>query len=113
MIELIRNDSLTLKFQRLAPDGNVITDEADKLFFTVKQNNITDTVVFQKTKEDMEYDSETGTYRFTILPEDTVSLPYGTYKYDLEVVNGTDYKKTISIGDFNILDEVTFAVNEE
>lgn len=112
MIELIRNDSLTLKFQRIAADGNVITEEADKIFFTVKQNNTTPTVVFQKTKQDMEFDTETGTYRFTILPEDTVNLPYGTYKYDLEVVNGTDYKKTISIGDFIIEDEVTFASNE-
>lgn len=112
MIELIRNDSLTLTFKRIAADGNVITEEADKIFFTVKQNNITQTVVFQKTKQDMEFDSETGTYRFTILPSDTVNLPYGTYKYDLEVVNGTDYKKTISIGDFIIEDEVTFASNE-
>ena len=111
MIDLIRNDSLILTFKRIDGNGDIITEEADKIFFTVKQNNITSTVVFQKTKEDMEFNN--GTYRFTILPEDTVNLPYGTYKYDLEVINGTDYKKTISIGDFNILDEVTFAVNEE
>jgi hypothetical protein len=111
MIDLIRNDSLVLTFKRIDGNGDIITEEADKIFFTVKQNNITNTVVFQKTKQDMEFSD--GIYRFTILPEDTVNLPYGTYKYDLEVVNGTDYKKTISIGDFNILDEVTFAVNEE
>ena len=110
MIDLIRNDSLTLTFKRIDGSGEVITEEADKIFFTVKQNNITNTVVFQKTKDDMEFVD--GTYTFTILPEDTVNLPYGTYKYDLEVVNGEDYKKTISIGDFNILDEVTFASNE-
>lgn len=112
MIELIRNDSMTLSFKRIDAQGEVITEEADKIFFTVKQNNITETVVFQKTKQDMEFDTETGTYRFTILPEDTVNLPYGTYKYDLEVVNEPNYKRTISIGDFNILDEVTFASNE-
>lgn len=111
MIDLIRNDSLILTFKRIDGNGDIITEEADKIFFTVKQNNITNTVVFQKTKEDMEFNN--GTYRFTILPEDTVNLPYGTYKYDLEVVNGTDYKKTISIGDFIIEDEVTFASNEE
>lgn len=110
MIELIRNDSLTLKFQRVDANGTVITDEADKVFFTVKQNNITNTVVFQKTKDDMEFNE--GTYRFTILPDDTVDLPYGTYVYDLEIVNGDDYKKTISIGEFVIMDEVTFATNE-
>ena len=37
MIELIRGDSLSLKFQRLDAEGNVITTQADKVFFTIKK----------------------------------------------------------------------------
>lgn len=111
MIEIIRGDSLSLKFQRLDAEGSVITTEADEVFFTVKKNTATKDVLFQKKLEDMTFDND-GTYHITILPGDTEELPYGSYAYDLEVLVGDDYKKTISIGDFVIKEEVTFASNE-
>jgi hypothetical protein len=110
MIELIRGDSLSLKFQRKDPEGQPITTEADEVFFTVKKNTTTEEYILQKTIEDMTF--EDGTYHITILPEDTEELDYGSYVYDLEVCVGTDYKKTIAIGEFKIKEEVTFASNE-
>lgn len=111
MIELIRGDSLSLKFKRLDANGEPITTEADEVYFTIKRNTTTEDVVFQKTLEDMTFDND-GTYHIAILPQDTEELPYGDYVYDLEICVGDDYKKTISIGNFKILEEVTFASNE-
>ena len=111
MIELIRGDSLSLKFQRLDANGEVITTEADEVFFTIKNNTINDEYIIQKKLEDMTFDND-GTYHITLLPGDTEELAYGKYVYDLEICIGDDYKKTISIGDFVIKEEVTFASNE-
>ena len=111
MIELIRGDSLSLKFKRLDANGEPITTQADKVFFTIKKNTDAEDFILQKTIEDMTFDND-GTYHIEILPSDTEELTYGNYVYDLEVCVGSDYKKTISIGDFVIKEEVTFASNE-
>ena len=111
MIELIRGDSLSLKFKRLDAQGQAITTEADEVYFTVKKSYNDTDFILQKTLSDMTFDND-GTYHISILPEDTEDLMYGKYVYDLEVLVGTDYKKTIAIGDFIIKEEVTFSSNE-
>lgn len=58
----------------------------------------------------MTFDQD-GTYHFTIEPTDTNNLKFGTYVYDIEVKqNGI--VSTIAMGDFILLDEVTYAENE-
>ena len=109
MLKVIRGDTNNFKFSRKDSEGNVITTKASKIFFTVKSSCNTSSIKFQKTIDDMEFDE--GVYTFVIDGSDTDSLPYGTYKYDLEVVED-DYKQTISIGDFIVEEEVTFTANE-
>lgn len=110
-INIIRGDTEKLAFKRRDYNGEVIMEKAKEIFFTVKNNANTVDFLFQKTIDDMEFDTETGKYTFLINPDDTNNLKYDTYKYDLEVKD-TDYKKTISFGDFRVLDEITFVENE-
>lgn len=109
MLKVIRGDTNKFKFTRKDNEGNVITHIADNIYFSVKENCNTDKLVLQKTIEDMTFDN--GEYTFTIDGTDTDKLYYGSYKYDLEVIED-DYKQTISIGDFIISEEVTFTSNE-
>lgn len=108
-ISITRGDTKQFKFQRKS-NGQVITTEADEIFFTVKRNNNVENFVFQKTIDDMDFDEEYF-YHFTINPEDTNNLPYGTYAYDIEV-KIDNYVKTIALGNFEITKEVTFYTNE-
>lgn len=110
-LSIIRGDTISLKFQRKDNEGNVIMIEADKAYFTVKKNVSQTNVLIQKTLEDMTLDEE-GVYHFTILPEDTDGLDYGTYVYDLEIIQN-EVVTTISRGEFIIESEVTFAENED
>lgn len=108
-MELIRGDTGKYKFRRRNADGNIIGTKADAIYFTIKKDAYTDDFVLQKTLEDMEFD-EDYYYHFTIAPEDTDDLDYGTYRYDIEVVQ--DGNKTTTVGEFVLKEEVTFASNE-
>ncbi len=110
MLKVIRGDTSKFKFSRKDNQGNTITHIANNIYFSVKENCNTNKLVIQKTIEDMTFDN--GVYTFTIDGADTDELYYGSYKYDLEVIED-DYKQTISIGDFIIEEEVTFTSNEE
>lgn len=99
------------KFQRKDSEGEVIVATPGALYFTVKETTNKLTPVLQKTLEDMQMDSD-GTWSFIIEPSDTNGLQYWKYAYDLEVIQG-GVKTTISIGNFIIKPEVTWAQNEE
>lgn len=109
-LAMTRGDTARFKFQRVDADGEVITSRPDSLFFTVKSNTQNQAFKFQKTLDDMTIDSD-GTYHFTIIPTDTNGLAFGQYYYDLEVID-SGVKTTISIGNFIIEPEVTYASNE-
>lgn len=109
-MEITRGDTRHYKFQRKDENGNVILKKADKIYFTVKNNEVEIKPLFQKTIDDMIFDSD-GFYHFSILPEDTNKLPYRIYYYDIERIVEGD-KRTISIGELKLTKEVTFAENE-
>ena len=108
-MEFIRGDTAKYRFQRFDAEGNVIQTPADAIYFTVKVNGYTDEVLLQKKLEDMEFD-ENYYYHITILPEDTDNLDYGTYRYDIEVIQ--DGVKTTTVGELIIDEEITFASDE-
>ena len=111
-MEFTRGDTYRFKFQRKDADGNAITTIADKLWFSVKKDYYTKKLLFQKRldNETITFDEE-GYYHITINPDDTESLVYGKYVYDIQVED-TGYKFTISKGDMIITEEVTFKENE-
>lgn len=110
MIKQTRGDTRSYKFTRLDPQGEVITTIPDALYFTVKTSYDVQTPVIQKTIDNMAM-GEDGTWRFTIEASDTNDLAYGTYVYDIEVINNGAVT-TISKGKFVLEGESTWAVNE-
>ena len=108
-MEIIRGDTAKFRFRRYGADGNIIATKADAIYFTIKENGYKQEYVLQKTLDDMEFD-EDYYYHITIRPEDTDNLDYGTYMYDVEVIQ--DGNKTTTIGEFIIGEEITFASNE-
>lgn len=105
-----RGDTRFYKFQRQTKDGNIITEKAERIYFTVKDKALPERFLIQKTIDDMSFD-EDGTYHFRLEPSDTAHLKFGEYEYDLEVIdNGVT--TTISYGKFLIGREVTFMSNE-
>lgn len=108
-IEIIRGDTNKFSFIRKDAEGETIPQQADAIYFTVKESWTTQEYLIQKTLLDMTFTD--GKYEFTIEPEETDNLEYGTYVYDLEVIQ-EGYKQTISRGTFKITEEATFATNE-
>lgn len=109
-MRIIRGDSKTFTFQRKDKDNNVITEKPDKMYLTIKQNEYEKQPLIQKTF-DNGIRFEEDTYYVDFVPEDTDSLSFGEYVYDIEIING-DVKKTIKKDTFIIESEVTHKENE-
>ena len=72
----------------------------DEVLFTVKRNTRTTEIIFQKV---IEYGENV-----TIEPQDTASLSYGNYVYDIQVTSGAVVDTVITPSVFAVLPEVTF-----
>ena len=109
-MRIIRGDSKTITFQRKDKNKNVITEMPEKMYLTIKENEYQKQALIQKTF-DNGIKFENGTYYVDFVPEDTDSLSFGEYVYDIEIING-DVKKTIKKDTFVIESEVTHKENE-
>ena len=107
---IVRGDTGAFKFQRLDSNGDAITAAPTAMYFTVKKSYSYATDIFQKTLADMTMD-EDGTWHFIIAPEDTASLDYGSYVFDLEVTTD-DYVQTIAKGKLILEEEATWVGNK-
>lgn len=111
--EITRGDTKSFKFQRRKKGtGEVITQKADKAFFTVKTSVYSKNYLFQKRLDNgISYNEQDNYYRFTIEPSDTDELDFDDYVFDIEVI-ANNRKKTISKGTLTVTTEVTDAGNE-
>ena len=93
-------------------DGVQEKTSMDEIYFTVKKHYYDESEVFQKRLSDggIESDGE-GAYVLSLNPEDTESLPFGTYDCDIEIVRDPDIKRTFN-GTLEISREVTHKSNE-
>lgn len=110
-IEFTRGDTQFLKFELKDLEGNVVElTDVDKLYFTVKQNQNSKKVLIQK-----EYPSSItytdGYFYFVLNSVDTADLPYGTYKYDIEL-KSREYVKTLGLGTITLTEEITHRRDE-
>ena len=101
MIEIVRGDTSPIyKFRLKRKDEKgykvTITDVVSEAWFTVKRDCCDSEVVIQKKLSDggITYNEEDNYYRFQILPEDTCSLNYGTYGFDIAVKFAENDKHT-------------------
>lgn len=112
-MEITRGDTFEFRFQRKNQNQEVITEKPDKMYFTVKENDRTEDYLFQKRLDNntISYDEVSYYYNITIEPEDTDSLSYGTYYYDIEIITNNKVK-TIAKGQLSVTSEITFKSNE-
>lgn len=102
-VKLTRGDTarLNVSIKNSTLDEDYILAEDDMLTLTVK-----------KTVKDSDYLLQkvlTGSSSFTIDPKDTENLPYGSYKYDVQLTTAAgDVYTVIEPSSFAITYEVTF-----
>lgn len=113
-IEFPRGDTFVYGFELIDSTKKPleIKHEEAELYFTVKKNENTADVIFQKklSTGGIQYD-EKGIYHLTILPNDTNTLKYGSYGYDITIKSG-DYVSTRIIGTMTLTKEYTHKANE-
>lgn len=113
-IEIVRGDTEKIKICRskAKEEKEIIKEKVDNLFFSVKENDVTREVLFQKKLSDntITY-TEDGYYHVVINPEDTDNLAYGTYFFDIERIIGNDVKTPV-VGELEITSEITHHENE-
>ncbi len=108
-ITMPRGDIRHVKF-RVKSGENYRTDMLE-IYISFKASTKTEKCLVQKSLSDGTITlGEDGYYHFTIEPEDTNDLKYGTYPFDFELV-GAGYKQT-TVGRLVLTEEVTFASNE-
>lgn len=103
-IELVRGDTLVLTLNLAQNDETFTPEEGDQIIFTVRKNYkglTNDAILLQKTVD--LYDSIV----LEIEPEDTNSLDYGSYKYDMEFDSWDGKVDTVMQGAFKLAKEVT------
>lgn len=114
-IELIHGDtSPVFKFQRKNNTGEVITTLPQKMWITFKKDSKSEKALIQKTLADgITYSDVDNYYRFRLLPEDTVDLCYGTYGFDVAIINESGEKLTLlNNGVLKLVDHYTTKNNE-
>ena len=95
-ISLTRGDSaqITLTIRDRVTGRPFVPGTDDRLTFTVKRELSDEAPVVVKTLDNGIIQQETDCLLF-LLPEDTASLPFGTYRYDVELVLASGYTDTV------------------
>lgn len=105
-----RGDKRLFKFCIRA--GETLQTDMDEIYFTVKNTFRASNYIFQKRLTLGEITlGEDNYYHSSIDPSDTDELDYGVYKFDIEIIRGTEIKQT-AVGTLTLTDEATFASNE-
>lgn len=107
IFSMVRGDTQAFEIEILENDTPVTVDS---IYFTVKNDAITDEVLFQKKLNDGITLTD-NIYNIIIDPSDTDNLDYGKYAYDIEIIKNS-VKKTIVVGVLEISEEITFTNNE-
>lgn len=112
-ITMPRGDIRLVPFNIKDASGELSDIQFDEIYVTVKRNYFDRDPIFQKklSTGDIETDGHGG-YWFTINAEDTDSLNYGKYVFDIELVCLAEDIKQTTVGDLNITYEATFRSNE-
>lgn len=102
VIRLTRGDTarITVPIENDLDNSSYVMDEQDTLTFTIKRR--------VKDEEHLVQKNAIGSNNFHIKPEDTDSLPFGKYVYDVQLTtSGGDVYTVIEPTTFEILSEVT------
>ena len=112
-LEFPRGDTKKFKFKLKDKNGEDISlTTGDMLYFTTKQNPNTDTKVIQKKLGNGITLGTDGYYHITLSSDDTATLDYGTYGYDIELKTSTGIVQTLTIGEITLTEEYTWKGDE-
>lgn len=110
MLSIVRGDDKTFTIERHDAEDKIITDKAEELIVTFKKNEYTNDIVFQKKLSDNSIKFKDGIYTFEIAKADTEKLGYGTYYFDVVVIE-SNKKRTVHIDELRVTKHYNF--NEE
>lgn len=111
-LKFVRGDSQNLVLDLVDKQGNkIILGDDEMLYMTVKKNSRDKDYKFQKKLGNGIEKREDGRYVISIFPEDTNSLDYGSYGYDIELKSG-NVVKTLGIYTLTLTEEYTHSGNE-
>lgn len=112
-ISMPRGDYRPIKFKIKNRDSTDFDIDVDEIYITFKSNYVTKEILFQKRLSNKDIvKKEDGFYHFGILPEDTESLRYDEYYFDIEIYNKNPLIKQTTLGKLIITQEVTHVENE-
>ena len=113
MINLTRGDTKVLKFSLNDIEGNpYILTENDYIFFTMKRTDVRKEFVVQKSLENGIIVKDNN-YYILLSSNDTDTLNYGIYQFDIEFSNKFGYVATIEKGEIDLTEETTFNINKK
>ncbi len=101
-IRLTRGDTarLTVPITNQTNNSEYTMESGDILYFTVKKSARDDGFLFQKTSR--------GANAIHIKPEDTETLSFGKYKYDVQLTTASgDVYTVIEPSTFEVMEEIT------
>lgn len=107
-MEFCKGNTFKFRFKRKDILGNIITEKATNVWFTIKIDHYTNENLIQKTLEDGITFGEDYYYHVVIKPEDTLNLNYGTYVYDIKIEADGEIYTLKKDGVVDILKIVTF-----
>lgn len=114
-IEIVQGDSSPVfKFQRKESNDSVIKTLPKKMWITFKTDTKTEKALFQKSLGNgIEFSEVDNYYRFSLQPEDTANICYGTYGFDIAIIDENDNKITLlNNGILRIVSHYTKKCNE-
>lgn len=111
-ITMPRGDIRNIHFTVCDANDTEVSKEFTQITFTVKANTSSRKIIIQKKLTDGTITKSGNVYSFSIMPEDTDDIDYGTYYYDIELIKGDKIHQTF-VGKLIITEEVTFAGDTE
>lgn len=112
IITMARGDIFPFSFG-VYSDNELISEEMDDIYFTVKNSHYSHDFLFQKRLSDGSIASDgEGGYSIFIDPEDTDNLDFGEYEFDIEIIKRSSAIKRTFTGILCLTEEVTHANNE-
>lgn len=107
-INLVRGDTIAIKFQRKDSEDRVIETKTQKMWFTVKIDAYSKKKTIQKTLlNGISFTDNDYYYHIILNNNDTKDLFYIDYYYDIQVENN-GVVATIKKGKLKIKEEITF-----
>ncbi len=110
-MQIVRGDDKTFSIERYDADEKLITDKAEELIITCKENAYTNKIIFQKTLSSGDIEFKDGVYSFEIKGSDTEKLSYGTYYLDV-VVYENNKKRTVHLDELEVTKHYNFNEGE-